>query len=260
VTPEQFELFARIEQEHWWFVARRRIMRGLIAAAGKAPNGARAVDIGCGTGGNIAALADRYQCVGIDESEHAIDHARARHPGVEFVRSVDPAVIAPYLERADLVMCMDVMEHVEHDAQLLEQIVRATRPETLLLLTVPAGPELWSAHDVTNKHYRRYTVDSFARTWRHLPVRVRLLSAFNARLYSAVRLARAVTRLRGRAHGLAGTDFAIPVTPLNRLLEWIFAGELGPLRNAMDTPRRPYSRGVSIIALLQRTPDAAHTA
>ena len=253
MTPEQFELFARIEQEHWWFVARRRIMRGLIAAVAPAPDGALAVDIGCGTGGNIGALADRYRCVGIDESELAIAHARARFPQVEFVRSTDPATIASYVGRAALVTCMDVVEHVEHDAAFLAQIVNAARPGTTLLLTVPAGMELWSEHDVTNGHYRRYTVDGFAALWSQLPVRVRLLSAFNARLYPIVRAARALANARGRAHGTAGTDFDMPSRPVNRTLERIFAGELGALLRAVDTPRRPYARGVSVIAVLERT-------
>ena len=235
-------------------------MRELIRAAAPASRDAVAVDVGCGTGGNIAALADRFRCVGIDESEHAIDRARARYPQIEFVRSVDPAVLARYLENANVVTCMDVIEHVERDGEFLEQIVRATRPGALLLLTVPAGMELWSEHDVTNGHYRRYTVDSFARLWQDLPVRTRLLSALNARLYPLVRAARALARLRGRAHGEAGTDFSIPAGPVNRLLERIFAGEVGPLRSAIDTSRRPYARGVSVIALLERTSDAAPTA
>jgi len=253
MTPEQFELFARIEQEHWWFVARRRIMRELVDVTVPSPDGALAVDIGCGTGGNIAALANRYRCVGIDESELAIAYARARFPHVEFVRSTDPATIASYVGQAGLVTCMDVVEHIEDDAAFLHQIVNAARPGATLLLTVPAGMELWSEHDVTNGHYRRYTIDGFAALWSGLPVRVRLLSAFNARLYPLVRAARALANRRGRAHGAAGTDFDMPPHAVNRTLERIFAGEVTALRRAVDTSRRPYSRGVSVIALLERT-------
>lgn len=257
MTPEQFELFARIEQEHWWFVARRRIMRELIAAAGPAPEGAVAVDIGCGTGGNIAALADRFRCVGIDASEDAIRYARAQHPSVEFVRTMDPAVVAAHLSRASVVTCMDVVEHVEADRDFVAQLVGACRPGTQMLFTVPAGMELWSEHDVTNHHFRRYTVDGFASLWERLPVRVRLLSAFNARLYPLVRAARQLSRARGSARGEAGTDFSMPARPLNDLFEWIFAGERWALLAAVDRNSRPYRRGVSVVALLERTTDPA---
>lgn len=252
MKQEQFELFMRIEQEHWWFVARRRIMRELVLATVPAGANTLAVDVGCGTGGNIAALADRYRCVGIDQSAEAIGHASARFPGVEFVRTIDPDVIAGHLARADLVLCMDVIEHVEHDTEFLEQIVRATRPGTILLLTVPAGRELWSEHDVSNGHRRRYTIDDFSALWADLPVRVRLLSAFNARLYPVVRAVRALGTLRRRAYGEAGTDFAMPRPLVNALLQRIFAGEGRALTRAVGTGRRPYRRGVSVIAVLER--------
>ena len=253
MTPEQFELFARIEQDHWWFVARRRIMRELVAHACPAQGDAVAVDVGCGSGGNIAALADRFRCVGIDESETAIALARARFPRVEFVRSTDSSTIESYVGRAELVTCMDVLEHVRHDAAFLELIVDAARPGTTIFLTAAAGMELWSQHDVTNDHYRRYTVDQFAALWSELSVHVRLLSAFNARLYPLVRAARVIANARGRAHGVAGTDFDMPPRVVNRALERIFVGELDALRRAIDTPSRPYARGVSVVALLERT-------
>lgn len=253
MTPEQFDLFARFEHTHWWFVARRRIMRELVIATAPAAGDTLAVDIGCGTGGNIAALADRYHCVGIDDSAHAIAYARARFSGVEFVQSVDPAVIAPHLARARVVLCMDVIEHVENDAAFLEEIVRATRPGAILLLTVPVGMELWSEHDLTNGHFRRYAIDDFSSLWTKLPVRVRLLSAFNARLYPLVRAARVLARMRGHAHGEMGTDFTMPRPAVNATLRWIFAGEGPVLTRALDTGERPYRRGVSAIAVLERT-------
>ena len=253
MTPEQFELFAKIEQEHWWFVARRQIVRELLERVAPAGRDTFAVDVGCGTGGNIAALANRFRCLGVDESDDAIALARARFPAVEFIRTGDLATIEPQLARAGVVTCMDVVEHIEAAGPFLEQLVRSTRPGTQLLLTVPAGMELWSEHDVTNGHVLRYTIEGFSALWSTLPVRVRLLSAFNARLYPLVRATRAVSRMRGRAYGKAGTDFDIPPRVVNEALRRVFAGELPALRAAIDTPRRPYSRGVSVIALLERT-------
>jgi 2-polyprenyl-3-methyl-5-hydroxy-6-metoxy-1,4-benzoquinol methylase len=254
VTPEQFELFARIEQEHWWFVARRAVMRALVERVALA-EGRVVVDVGCGTGGNIASLADRYRCVGLDDSEQAIDFARQRFPDVEFVAVRGGETLVEYVRRADVVMCMDVIEHVEHDGVFLEQIVRAARPGAQLLLTVPADMALWSQHDVTNGHFRRYSVEQFAALWATLPVRARLLRAFNTRLYPLVRAVRALGALRGRAHGEAGTDFAMPAPPVNEMLRRIFAGERGALLAALDAPPLGDQRGVSLIALLERLPD-----
>jgi SAM-dependent methyltransferase len=253
VTPEQFELFARIEQEHWWFVARRQIASALLERIAPAAPDTLLIDVGCGTGGNVAAFAERFRCLGFDQSEQAIGYARERFPNVEFARMGELTEIEPSLARAGVVTCMDVIEHVADDTGFVARLVGATLPGTQLLLTVPAGMELWSEHDVTNGHERRYTVDGFAALWATLPVRVRLLSAFNARLYPVVRATRALSRARGRAYGAAGTDFAMPPRVVNEALRRIFAGELRALRDAVDTPERPYARGVSVIALLEHT-------
>src|SRR5690606_5818729 len=66
-------------------------------------------------------------------------------------------------------------------------------------------------------------------------------------------LVRAKNRWRGHAAGAAGTDFTLPSRPVNHLLEQCFAGERKRLvRMALGEPLRPYARGVSLMALLQR--------
>jgi 2-polyprenyl-3-methyl-5-hydroxy-6-metoxy-1,4-benzoquinol methylase len=74
----QFELHAQIEDRHWWFVGRRRILNDLIRAILPPTHNSTIVDVGCGTGGNLASLAADYECVGIDSSRHAIELAAAR--------------------------------------------------------------------------------------------------------------------------------------------------------------------------------------
>src|SRR2546426_691300 len=81
----QFRLHAQIEQDHWWFTARREILRRIVGEVLPPAPGALIVDVGCGTGANIAALADDYDCVGIDTSAEGIALARRRFPRVEFL-------------------------------------------------------------------------------------------------------------------------------------------------------------------------------
>jgi SAM-dependent methyltransferase len=61
---------------------------------------------------------------------------------------------------ADLVLLMDVLEHVEDDAGLLVEYVRRVPTGARFLLTVPAFQWLWSEHDIFLEHYRRYDLDS----------------------------------------------------------------------------------------------------
>lgn len=250
----QFQLHADLEQRHWWFVARRRIVRRLIADVLPPDPEATVIDVGCGTGGNLAALADAYRCIGIDTSTEAIELARRRFPQAMFLAGRAPQDLpASTLAATQLVMMNDVLEHVPDDYGLLAEMLAATQPGTWFLLTVPADPGLWSPHDEAFGHYRRYRLADFQALWRDLPVETHLVSYFNARLYPVVKSVRWWNRLRGRAAGSAGTDFAVPAAPVNRLLTSVFAGEADRLAGvAAGRTRRGYRHGVSLVALLQR--------
>jgi len=247
--PDEFyELHARAEDRHWWFIARRRILRALAARILPASR-ATIVDVGCGTGANIASFGGTRERYGFDPSPRAVDLAKRRFPGVRF--EVGRAEDAPpgLLGRADLVLLMDVLEHIDDDAGVLRPLLDGARAGCHVLITVPAEPRLWSAHDVALGHRRRYTVETLRALWRGAPVGVRLLSPFNARLYWPIRAWR---RLRaGRGPRTWPADLRLPPAPVNRLLLGVFAGEARPLSRAIDAPP-PYQRGVSLIALLRR--------
>ena len=59
---------------------------------------------------------------------------------------------------ADLVLLMDVLEHVAEDGALLRSYVRQVECGTRFIVTVPAFSWLWSGHDVFLGHHRRYTL------------------------------------------------------------------------------------------------------
>jgi SAM-dependent methyltransferase len=250
----QFQLHAQIEERHWWFVARRQILRDLVRTIAP-PSGRRdqiVVDIGCGTGANLAALASDYRCVGVDTSAEAIELAKSRFSGITLLCGKAPDEVRPWLARADVVLLTDVLEHVFDDRGLLEPIIDVCSPGAKLVITVPADMRLWSPHDTAFGHFRRYDRDSLAKVWAGLPVRQRLLTHFNQRLYPAVRFARTINRVRGRSSGAANTDFRLPLAPINRFLEQIFTGESKRLIKAIDSNGAAYAYGVSLIAILER--------
>jgi trans-aconitate methyltransferase len=255
----QYQLHARVEDSHWWFTGRRRIMRDLVRQVLPPSEDTLVVDVGCGTGANLAALADDYDCVGIDPSSEAIELARRRFPGRRFVRgdaAADPGAI---VREARLVLLMDVLEHVPDDFAMLSGLLAATTPGTLFLVTVPANPSLCSTHDESNGHYRRYVVDRFKQLWEGLPVATLLLSHYNARLYPIATLVRTWSRWRGRATGRAGTDVSLPPGPMNRALRAIFAGESRVLLDLLEHRRpRGFAAGLSLVALLRRGAGEIH--
>jgi SAM-dependent methyltransferase len=246
-----FRLHAALAHDHWWFDARRRIARDIVDALPPGTAGRRVVDIGCGVGANAPAFHSDYAYTGYDVSPLAIERARVAVPGARFIAGALDAAVRDLAE-ADVVLLMDVLEHVEDDHHLLADIVHATRPGAWLLVTVPAGPGMWGAHDRALGHYRRYDRASFIALWDGLPVRVALVSFFNTRLHVPVRLLRKLGALRGRSWGEAGTDLRRPNARVNALLARMFAGEAVRLAAALAGRARPYTHGVSLLAVLER--------
>lgn len=255
MQPAIFRLNFDIELHHWWFAARRRILRELVAEVLPPSRETILVDVGCGTGGNVGGLAESYACVGIDPSHDAVALARSRFPHVRFVCGQAPGDLGPVVRKARLFLMTDVLEHVLDDRAMLARWVAAASPGAYFLVTVPADKALWGRHDENHGHYRRYDQAELHRVWADLPVAPRLVSYFNARLQPLVKLVRTASRWLGTGCGRAGTDLAVPSPLVNRLLEWTFAGEGKVLRDLLQGKRRRgYCRGVSLIALVCKTP------
>lgn len=211
------------------------------------------IDVGCGTGANAAAFAARYRCVGIDISDDAIRAAKSRFPKVEFISGTAPESLGDLAGQADLFVVSDVIEHIPDELEFTSDLVAAMKSGALLLITVPADPALWTQHDEWFGHYRRYLPETLREVWSGLPVSEVGLAPFNSRLYGTIKAIRFLNRRLGRTSGAAGSDFAMPVRPLNDLLTWVMAGESRHLVRGLKSGRlREPGNGVSLLAVLRR--------
>ncbi|MEM1007452.1 MAG: methyltransferase domain-containing protein [Myxococcota bacterium] len=247
----QFELNAKLETSHWWFMGRRQILRALIEALVPPNAQHKIVDIGCGTGANIALLQDAYTCVGIDPSERAIELARERFPHTSFLCASQPEDLEPSYRDAKLYMLCDVLEHVPDDFVLLSTWLSYAQPGSYFLLTVPAEPALWSKHDQAHGHFRRYTLPRFEHLWTGLPVQTKLLTFFNARLYPLIAMIRRLNQWLYRSGREVSSDVTMPHHWINKVLTSLFAGEQQRLLHTLKGASG-YSKGLSLIALLER--------
>ena len=150
MDEDEIRKSAALEERHWWYAGRRALIRRLLRGI---PAG-RALDVGAGSGGNSQVLAELgWEVTAIEASPVAVGLARSR--GLRVLRG--DARSLPFAdEQFDLVMSTDMWEHVEEDDRVAAEAFRVCRPGGRLLLTVPAGKELWSGHDVALGHVRRY--------------------------------------------------------------------------------------------------------
>lgn len=215
-----YDRMAEIDRDHWWFVGRRRIIRALIERFRPKPGRLAILEVGCGTGSNIALLQE----FGTVEAIEPDDHARAFSE-----QRTDIAIKGGYLPnvpledgRYDLIVLLDVLEHIPDDHGALVALRSKLAPGGRLLLTVPGIPALWSGHDVAHHHQRRYTAKTLEAVVKQAGFRTIHRGAFNSLLLPLIVGVRALNKLR-RHEG--GDDDALPPKPLNRLLAGLFGAE-----------------------------------
>ncbi|MCL5775515.1 class I SAM-dependent methyltransferase [Limibaculum sp. FT325] len=209
-----------VDQVHWWFVARRRILAAVLArVAGAAP--ADVVEVGCGAGGNLAMLA-RFGPLHASEIDPALRDEAIRRSGVEVRDGALPDGLPFAAGKFGLVAALDVVEHVEADAASVGAMAALLAPGGHLVVTVPAYRWLWSEHDVTHEHKRRYTIGEVEALMRRAGLEIARSTYFNTLLFPAI----AAARLVGNALGRSGAnDAALPPATVNAVLGAIFAAE-----------------------------------
>jgi SAM-dependent methyltransferase len=116
----------------------------------------RILDLGCGDGfvarelcGGMAGR--KVTAVDINLTEERITELETFSGSIRYLRE------APDDEKFDLLLVMDVLEHVKDDVDFLASSVkRHLSSGGKLMITVPSFQFLFGRHDVILGHYRRY--------------------------------------------------------------------------------------------------------
>jgi SAM-dependent methyltransferase len=147
------ELGAEIRRHPWWR-ARARLTLALLVQAGVRPP-ARVLDAGCGWGVTLDHLErGGYRAVGLDISRRALQ--RLDRPGRRLIEADLTQELPDDAPRFDAVLALDVIEHLDDDRAAVERLARLAAPGGLVVVSVPALPELYSEFDAIQGHRRRY--------------------------------------------------------------------------------------------------------
>ncbi len=243
MDPALYPRMAAVEDTHWWFAARRAICERMLDRIAL-PANAVILELGCGTGGNFPILARRGELYAMDADESALSFAASRGLA-QLARGSLPREF-PFAEMSfDLVVMTDVLEHLDDELGSLRAVRSSLKPGGWLLMTVPALRWLWSEHDTTHHHRRRYRATELRRLLNDSGFTLDYLSYYNFLLFPAIAGVRMIQRWRvgipdssSRRH-----DLVMPSRRVNALLLRLFSSE----RFLLGTLRFPI--GVSLIAL-----------
>ena len=233
----------RLEESHWWFVGRRRIIASFVEQAvnslSKNGHTPRILDVGCGTGANLLMLNQYGDAHGVDVSPDALSFCHSR--GLSNVQYGE-AECLPYEDHSfDIVTSIDVIEHLDDDVACLKEMRRILRPGGKAVLFVPAFMFLWSAKDEVVRHRRRYRLPQLQRAVEEAGFQIRHATYANLAFFPPILLARAMMRLLG----LKTNDEEMSISALNGIMGRLFGAERHWLRRG----RFPF--GVSVLCVVQ---------
>lgn len=215
-----YQQMAELDQRHWWYRARREVLAELIRRVVDPPRNADILEIGCGTGHNLAMLSDFGRVDALELDDEARAHAQKRL-GRSVMSAPLPQLAGVREHHYDLVGAFDVIEHIDDDQAAIASIATRLKPSGKFVMTVPAHQWMWSAHDVVNHHRRRYSKRRLKSLIEGSPLKLERIGYFNSLLFPLAVAERLSSRLRKKDDA----DLKLPAAPLNRALELVFAAE-----------------------------------
>jgi len=215
-----YQQMAELDDRHWWYRARRRIIADLIRREVRPPADAQILELGCGTGHNLAMLSGFGHVDGLELDEEARELSEKRL-GRKIMSSPLPELVEVPDGHYDLIGAFDVIEHIDDDGAALASIATKLKRGGKFVMTVPAHQWMWSAHDVVNHHKRRYSKRRLKVLIEESPLTLDRVGYFNSLLFPLAVAERAASKLRGKNDA----DVKLPPAPVNATFEKVFETE-----------------------------------
>ena len=230
-----------VEDEHWWFVTRRMIIKRILDTLLNYSITPDILEVGCGTGGNLELLSSYGVIHAIEVDDVARDLANKRN-----ICSVKPGSLPkdiPFTKAFNLICMLDVLEHIDDDLAAIKAIAGKLKKNGKILITVPAYMFMWSSHDVALHHKRRYTKKQLTGVVQSAGLEIIYSTYFNTYLFPLIVLVRILKNLFGKKDG---TDVTMPSKLMNNLLKKIFYSE------RLFIPRMSLPFGISILMMAEK--------
>ena len=241
MNDAEFQLYEGFEDDQWWFVGKRLLVRALL---GNRPPTGRLLDLGCGMGGLLREFEATAACFGTDRSQYALAVCRAK--GARALARAD--LSAPPFRSGcfDTVLALDVIEHLDDDVKFLRDAAALLAPSARFVVVVPAFQLLWSQHDETFQHRRRYTAAQLEAALRAAGLVPERTTYLHALIFPIALVWRVASRWLGLGRVAPKHDFWPIPAWLNRLLAAAYRLEAFWLRR-FDLPV-----GVSVACIARR--------
>lgn len=143
--------------EHWYYNSKYNLIRSHLLKLPLEKKTFTTADVGTGLG----LFLHKMEKDGLASPDRSMGIDPACRANATAINSLIPIYSEfPENSRFDVILMMDVLEHVEDDLGLLVSAIGQLKTQGYIFITVPALPMLWSSHDRFLGHFRRYTIKS----------------------------------------------------------------------------------------------------
>ena len=217
MKPGEHAAMFAVEDSHWWYRALRRNLDAALRT--HVPEGSHILDIGCGTGANMAHWRGRYDVSGIDYSFEGLTYCHEREERA--VVRADAARL-PFADDAfDAVVSCDVLCHksLPDKQAVMNEWFRVVKPSGTLIVNLPAYQWIYSSHDVHVETDKRFSIAEARAFIAEAGAEVIDIGYWNTWLFPLIAATRLYRRALPPAHSdiAEGTDTAFNA-PFNALL------------------------------------------
>lgn len=243
---DEYSKMYDLEASYWWFLGKQSLVKSQI---GRLPlpgfKEVRLLDVGAGTGIIMKVLEKFGKVCGMELSLEAIGFLKRRNLD-PIVRSDANDALPFRNETFTVITCLDVLEHLDNDVDLIREMFRVCRPGGYVLVTIPAFQAFWSVHDKVLHHRRRYTKNRLLAILKKTDFRVLKLSYYNVMMSIPILVIRKIRASRIPLQE-SQSDFSIQLPSFfNRALTGLYRAEISLLRFFS------YPFGVSLVVTLQK--------
>lgn len=242
-TNQYYELY-KLENAYWWFIGKRLIITSLLEDyIIKKPIRHMILDAGCGTGKNLSYFRKYGYAIGLDKSQDSLKYCIKRE-----IKNLVQGELRNIPFKRDIfqiILALDVLEHLSDREEInaLEELYRTSATGGYLVITVPALPILWSAHDKALGHYRRYTLNQLRKNVISVGFNIEKISYYSFFVFPIILISRYIKRIHFRQ---PKTDFPYVPPLLNKILIYIMKLE------SISLKKINFPIGSSIICLVRK--------
>ena len=248
MKAEFYREYYSLEREHWWFLARKKILQEQIRILFPEKRTLNILNVGAAFGATTIMLQEFGEVVSVEYNKECCEYVK-ENLKMDFIHGSITSL--PFQANAfDLVCAFDVVEHVQDDKTAISELHRVCKQGGYVFTTVPAFQFLWSDHDLINEHVRRYKLRKFLDLFDDSVANILYKTYFNFFLFIPVATFRILMSLvkSGNKKGKRRSDNSrVSKGFFSKILYRVFSSETYLLNKRMKLPF-----GISIMVISRR--------